>query len=129
MDRSMEIRDIEGDNWFSLFFWPAFRRIFFFGRKSEVLRECPDRWPRPADIRSKKSAERVSVCAVPQVIIETQIEHWIRWTLESNIALVEALKRLQSSYRLMQTGKSAKDADDILAQVEAALQSAEKTRM
>jgi hypothetical protein len=63
------------------------------------------------------------------VIIETQIEQWIRWSLESNIALVAALKRLRSSYTLIQAGKPVKDADEVLAQVEAVLQAVENTRM
>ena len=126
MDRSMEIKDIEGDSWFSLFFWPAFRRIFFFGKRLNV---SPARWSRPADRKSEKQAERVLECAVPQVVIETQIEQWIRWTLESNIALVAALKRLRSSYTLIQAGKPVKEADDVLAQVEAVLQAVENTRM
>jgi hypothetical protein len=129
MDRSTEMKNIEGDSWFSLFFWPAFRRIFFFGKRLELSRERPDRWSRPADLNSKKPAERFLECAVPQVIIETQIEQWIRWSLESNIALVAALKRLRSSYTLIQAGKPVKDADEVLAQVEAVLQAVENTRM
>ena len=120
---------VERNGWFSLFFWPAFRRIFLFGKKPEVSQERPDRWSRLPGFNSKKPAKRFLECAVPQAIIETQIEHWIRWTLESNIALVDALTRLTSSYKLIQAGKPAKDADDVLAEVEAALQAVEKTRM
>jgi hypothetical protein len=62
-------------------------------------------------------------------MIETQIEHRIRRTLESNIALVAALERLRESYNQVHSGKPAKDADRILAQVEAALNQVEKTSM
>jgi hypothetical protein len=65
---------------------------------------------------------------VPRVVIDAQIEGWIRWTLESNIDLAAALRRLRNSYLLIQAGKPAKDSTEILAQVEAALECAEKSK-
>ena len=65
---------------------------------------------------------------MPKVIIDTQMESWIRWTLESNIDLADALRRLRNSYLLIQAGKPAKDSTEILAQVEAALECAEKSK-
>jgi hypothetical protein len=122
-------KDIEGHSWLSLFFWPAFRRIFPFGKGLGMPRKRRDAWLRPLDLKAEKPAERVPQCAVPQVIIETQLEHWIRWTLESNIELAAALKRLRTSYKLILAGNPATDADAILAQVEAALRTVENNRM
>ena len=65
---------------------------------------------------------------VPRVIIDAQMEGWIRWTLESNIDLTAALRRLRNSYLLIQAGKPAKDATEILAQVEDALEHAERSK-
>ena len=65
---------------------------------------------------------------MPRVIIDAQMEGWIRWTLESNIDLAAALRRLRDSYLMIQAGKPAKDATEILAQVEDALQYAEKSK-
>jgi hypothetical protein len=55
---------------------------------------------------------------VPQVVIDTQLEQWIGWTLECNIALTAALKSLRNSYKLLQAGKPGEDAERILAEVE-----------
>jgi hypothetical protein len=66
---------------------------------------------------------------VPQIVIDTQLEHWIRWTLESNIALAAALKRLRDSYKLVRAGKPAENAEEILAEVEAALNTVEERSM
>jgi hypothetical protein len=42
--------------------------------------------------------------------------------------LEAALERIRHSYKLIQAGKPAKDADEILAQVEAALKNAKKAK-
>jgi hypothetical protein len=119
-----EERVEQGESWFSLFFWPAFRRVFLPAAK-----------PRFAQSRSRSrqtatSAKKQNVLEfpVPRVIIDAQMEGWIRWTLESNIDLAAALRRLRDSYLLIQSGKPAKDATEILAQVEDALQYAEKSK-
>ncbi len=65
---------------------------------------------------------------MPRVIIDAQMEGWIRWTLESNIDLAAALRRLRNSYLLIHAGKPAKDATEILAQVEDALEHAERSK-
>ena len=115
--------------WFSLFFWPAFRRIFFLDSKLEIGHRRPDPGQPPAAAGAKKPDEDLPRSTVPQIVIDAQLEHWIRWTLESNIALATALKRLKDSYKLLQAGKPATDAEAILAEVDAALKTVEESSM
>jgi hypothetical protein len=119
-----EERVKQGESWLSLFFWPAFRRVFLPAAKPRVA--GTPRKLRPATIDSKK--HKVLEFPVPRVIIDAQMEGWIRWTLESNIDLAAALRRLRDSYLMIQAGKPAKDATEILAQVEDALEYAEKSK-
>jgi hypothetical protein len=121
-----EERVKQGESWLSLFFWPAFRRVFLPAAKPQVSQPGTHRKKRQAAIDPKK--HKVLEFPVPRVIIDAQIEAWIRWTLESNIDLAAALRRLRNSYLLIQAGKPAKDATEILAQVEDALQYAEKSK-
>jgi hypothetical protein len=116
----------QGESWLSLFFWPAFRRVFLPAAKPQVSQPRTHRSSRQAATHSKQ--QKVLEFPVPRVIIDAQIEGWIRWTLESNIELAAALRRLRNSYLLIQAGKPAKDATEILAQVEAALEYAEKSK-
>jgi hypothetical protein len=116
----------QGESWLSLFFWPAFRRVFLPAAKPQVVHQRTHRKSRQAASHSKK--QKVLEFPVPKVIIDAQIESWIRWTLESNIDLAAALRRLRNSYLLIQAGKPAKDTTEILAQVEAALQYAEQSK-
>ena len=116
----------QGESWLSLFFWPAFRRVFLPAARPQVSQPRTHRRSRQAATNSKK--QKVLEFPVPKVIIDAQIESWIRWTLENNIELATALRRLRDSYLLIQAGKAAKDATEILAQVEAALQYAEKSK-
>ena len=115
-----------GESWLSLFFWPAFRRVFLPAARLQVSQPRANRRSRQAATNSKK--QKVLEFPVPKVIIDTQMESWIRWTLESNIDLADALRRLRKSYLLIQAGKPAKDSTEILAQVEAALECAEKSK-
>ena len=92
-------------------------------------------WPRrtapcppPPTLSSRKETDN-RPGSPARIVIETQIEHWIRWTLESNIALAAALKRLRDSYKLLQEGMVEKDADEILAQVETAMKTVERSSM
>ncbi len=117
---------MRGDSWFSLFFWPAFRRIFLLDKKLEIWPQRAVPCPPPPTLSSKKTTDGRPGSTVPQIVIETQIEHWTRWTLESNIALAAALRRLRDSYKLLQAGMVEKDAGQILAQVEAALKTVER---
>jgi hypothetical protein len=119
-------KGMRGCSWFSLFLWPTFRRIFLLDRKREIWRQRADPCPPPAALSSKKPNDNVPASTVARIITETQIEHWIRWTLESNITLAAALKRLQGSYKLLQAGKPARDVEEILEQVDAALKTVEK---
>jgi hypothetical protein len=115
-----EERVEQGESWFSLFFWPAFRRVF--------LPAAKPRYARSRQTATNTNKQNVLEFPVPRVIIDAQMEGWIRWTLESNIDLAAALRRLRDSYLLIQSGKPANDATDILAQVEDALQYAEKSK-
>jgi hypothetical protein len=121
-----EERVEQGESWFSLFFWPAFRRVFLPAARPQVAQSGNHRRSRQASTNAKK--KNVLEFPVPRVIIDAQMESWIRWTLESNIDLAAALRRLRDSYLLIQAGKHAKDATEILAQVEDALQYAEKSK-
>jgi len=121
-----EERVKQGESWFSLFFWPAFRRVFLPAAKPQVPQPGTPRKLRQATIDSKKN--KVLEFPVPRVIIDAQMEGWIRWTLECNIDLAAALRRLRDSYLMIQAGRPAKDATEILAQVEDALEYAEKSK-
>jgi hypothetical protein len=118
-----------GDGWFSLYFWPAFRRIFLLDNKLEVWQRRSDPGPSAAALSAKKRNHEVSSSAVPRIVIDTQVEHWIQWTLECNIALAATLKRLRDSYKLLQAGKRTEDADKILAEVEELLSGVEQSKM
>ena len=129
MGRSRGKKGTRGCRWFSLFFWPAFRRIFFLDNNPEIGHRRADPGLSSAPAGAKKRHDTAPASTGPQIIIDTQLEHWIRWTLESNIALAAALKRLRNSYKLLQAGKPALDAEAILAEVEAALKTVEERRM
>jgi hypothetical protein len=117
------------DGWFSLYFWPAFRRIFLLDNKLEVWQRRSDPRPAAAALGAKRRNHEVPSSAVPRVVIDTQLEYWIQWTLECNIALAATLKRLRDSYKLLQTGKRAEDAEGILAEVEELLNWVEQSNM
>ena len=102
------------------FSWTRSWKFGHSGRPPARLQQLSARKKRPITVPASQ---------VPRIVIDTQIEHWIRWTLESNIALTTALKRLRDSYMLLQAGKAEQDADEILAQVEAALETVEKSSM
>jgi hypothetical protein len=119
-----EERVEQGESWFSLFFWPAFRRVFLPAAKPRFAQSGS----RSRQTATNAKKQNVLEFPVPRVIIDAQMEGWIRWTLESNIDLAAALRRLRDSYLLIQSGKPAKDATEILAQVEDALQYAEKSK-
>jgi hypothetical protein len=65
---------------------------------------------------------------VPEEIVDLRIENWVRAILESNNNLAVVLKRLRESYCAVLAGKPVRDDDEILAQVEAVLQRAEKAK-
>ena len=70
------------------------------------------------------TSEKVLEFAVPQAAIERQIEDWLQRIVESNDELVVVMERIRDSYRALLAGKPVKDDDEILAQVETALQNA-----
>jgi hypothetical protein len=129
MDGSRGRKGLRGCGWFSLYFWPAFRRIFLLDKKLEIWHPRPDQAQLMVADAAKKHRDTAPPSAVPRVVIDTQLEYWIRWALESNIALAAALKRLRNSYNLLQAGKPAGNAEEILAEVEAALKTVEESRM
>ena len=129
MDGSQDRRGLRGCGWFSLYFWPAFRRIFLLDDKLEIGHRRADPGQPTATAVAKKRHHTAPASAVPKIVIDTQLEHWIRWTLESNIVLAAALKRLRDSYKLLQAGKPIEHADAILAEVEAALKMVEESSM
>jgi hypothetical protein len=65
---------------------------------------------------------------VPQDDVETQLLIWIRGVVQSNHALVGALKPLRNSYKALLAGKSVTDAEEILWQVEVALLDTERSK-
>jgi hypothetical protein len=127
IDRLQAGKGMRGDGWFSLYFWPAFRRIFFLDNKLEVGQRRSD--PAPTATSAKRQNHEVPASGVPRVVIDIQLEQWIQWTLECNIALAATLKRLRDSYKLLQTGKRAEDAEEILAEVEELLNGVEQSNM
>jgi SUMO ligase MMS21 Smc5/6 complex component len=76
----------------------------------------------------RKSPEAVLPFSLPKQGVEDQIETWIRGVLRSNDDLVNALVRLRDSYRTTSVGESVNDKDEILAQVQAALEGATKAK-
>ena len=74
------------------------------------------------------ASEKVLEFAVPQEVIERQIEDWLQRIVESNDELVAVMERIRDSYRALLAGKPVKDDDEILAQVETALQNAAKAK-
>jgi hypothetical protein len=60
--------------------------------------------------------------------VEAKLFRWVRGVVLSNDQLVDALERLRSSYKVLQTGKFVPDAAKILWQVEVALRDAERSR-
>ncbi len=79
--------------------------------------------------RKRKSPEAVLPFSLPKQGVEDQIETWIRGVLRSNDDLVNALVRLRDSYRTTLVGESVNDEDEILAQVQAALEGAAKAKI
>jgi hypothetical protein len=79
-------------------------------------------------LKSKKPSGKVFEFAVPQEIIERQLESWVRGVPESNDELTTALKRLRESYCALLAGKLVKDDDEVLAQVEAVLLNAAEAK-
>jgi hypothetical protein len=78
--------------------------------------------------KSKKPADKVLEFAVPQNSTEAQLEEWIRKVFESNDELVATMERLRDAFCAQLAGNPVKDDDEILAQVEAALQNAAKAK-
>jgi hypothetical protein len=66
--------------------------------------------------------------AEPQDAVEQKLEGWVQSVLETVDELATALKRLRESYRAVRAGNAAMDENEVLIQVEDALQQAERVR-
>ncbi len=75
----------------------------------------------------KPSKKKVLEFTMPQDGIGPQLVSWVRAVVKSNNELVPALERLRRSYKVLLAGKSVTDAEEVLWQVEGALQDAEKS--
>jgi hypothetical protein len=62
---------------------------------------------------------------IPGKTTDNQSDHLIYRILESNDSLMTALEHLWNSYNAMMVGEPLRNADEILAQAESALQQAE----
>jgi hypothetical protein len=77
----------------------------------------------------RKSPETVLPFSLPQQPVEEKIETWIRGVLRSNDDLVNALVRLRDLYGAISVGEPVRDEDEILAQVQAALEGAARAKL
>jgi hypothetical protein len=75
-------------------------------------------------IKLRTSCHQLFPFGVPQSVVKTQIEDWIRGVLRSNEELLATLELLRDSYCAMLAGQPATNPDEIVAQVEATLKSA-----
>ena len=76
-----EERVKQGESWFSLFFWPAFRRVFLPAANPRVAESVTHRRSRHTATNAK--TQNVLEFPVPRVIIDAQMESWVRWILET----------------------------------------------
>ncbi len=60
--------------------------------------------------------------------IGPQLVSWVRGVVKSNDELVLALTRLRRSYKVLLAGKPDTDTEEVLWQVEGALQEAERAK-
>jgi hypothetical protein len=77
---------------------------------------------------AKKPGKKLLGFPGSQDSVETKLLRWVRGVVLSNDQLADALERLRSSYKVLQTGKSVPDAAEALWQVEVALRDAERSR-
>jgi hypothetical protein len=75
-------------------------------------------------------AEDLSEPGISQDVIEAELEiqDWIRNIFNSNDELVATIERLRDAFCAQLTGNPTRDHDEMLAQVEAALQNAAKVK-
>jgi hypothetical protein len=76
----------------------------------------------------ESQAKRVLEFVTTQDDVERQLLNWIRGVVENNNKLVQALERLRHSYRILLAGRPITDAEDVLWQVETALEDAERLK-
>jgi hypothetical protein len=76
----------------------------------------------------KPQPNRVLEFTMPRDGIGPQLVSWVRGVVKSNDELVLALTRLRRSYKVLLAGKPDTDAEQVLWQVEGALQEAERSK-
>ena len=72
--------------------------------------------------------DKVLEFTVPQDGIGPQLVSWVRGVVKSNNELVPALERLRRSYKMLLAGKPVTDAEEVLWQVDGALNGAEASK-
>jgi len=77
---------------------------------------------------AKKSSNKLLEFSIPQDGIGLQLVAWVRGIVKSNNELVSALSRLRRSYKALLAGMPVTDAEELLWQVEGALQEADRCK-
>jgi hypothetical protein len=77
---------------------------------------------------AKKSPNRVLEFTMLGDGIGPQLVSWVRGIVKSNDELVLALTRLRRSHKMLLAGKPDPDTEEVLWQVEGALQEAERAK-
>jgi hypothetical protein len=78
--------------------------------------------------QAKKPLTKVLEFTTPQAGIGPRLVSWVRGVVKTNDELVLALTRLRRSYKVLLAGKPVTDAEEILWQVEGALQEAARSK-
>lgn len=76
---------------------------------------------------AKKSSNKLLEFSIPQDGT-SQLVAWVRGIVKSNNELVSALSRLRRSYKTLLAGMPVTDAEELLWQVEGALQEADRCK-
>jgi hypothetical protein len=77
---------------------------------------------------ARKPPNKVLELALPVDDIGPQLVRWVRGVVKSHDELVLALTRLRRSYKVLLAGKPGTDVEEVLWQVEGALQRAERSK-
>lgn len=78
--------------------------------------------------RAKKSPHKVLEFSISQDGTGLQLVTWVRGIVKSNNELVSALSRLRRSYSALLAGITVTDTEELLWQVEGALQEADRCK-
>jgi len=77
---------------------------------------------------AKKPSNKLLEFSIPPDRIGLQLVTWVRGIVKSNNELVSALSRLRRSYKALLAGMPVTDAEELLWQVEGALQEADRCK-